>query len=89
MLEVTDSIEAALGRAFTELEREAWVWMENRFIPYPFQNNIKDLEPATVVECLMGLIESQRHEQPREIHLADQLCVADDAAARRRRRRSS
>src|SRR3954453_11772585 len=51
-----------MGGEYTELQRNAWVWMESRFIPYPFQNNLKDLEPATVVECLMGLIEAQRQQ---------------------------
>src|SRR4051812_13834529 len=55
-----DLVDGIMGDEYTELEREAWVWMEDRFIPYPFQNNIKDLEPATVLECLMGLIDAQR-----------------------------
>jgi protoporphyrinogen oxidase len=57
--EVVDRI---MGDKYTELIREAWVWMENRFIPYPFQNNIKDLEKETVLDCLMGLIETQKQE---------------------------
>ena len=32
-----------LGDEYQELQREAWVWMMDRFLPYPFQNNIKDL----------------------------------------------
>jgi protoporphyrinogen oxidase len=39
------------------------VWTEGRFIAYPFQNNIRDLEPQTVFECVQGLIETQRQEQ--------------------------
>ena len=39
-------VDKLMGGDFTELQREAWVWMEDRFIPYPFQNNIRDLEPA-------------------------------------------
>src|SRR3954462_14974233 len=55
-----DLVNGIMGDEFTELEREAWVWMGNRFIPYPFQNNIKDLEPSTVLERVMGLIDAQR-----------------------------
>src|SRR4051812_44137029 len=55
-----DLVDKLLGGEYTELEREAWVYTENRFIPYPFQNNIRDLEPQTVFECVMGLIEAQR-----------------------------
>ncbi|HEY0492269.1 MAG TPA: FAD-dependent oxidoreductase [Candidatus Dormibacteraeota bacterium] len=55
-------VQKVMGDRYTELNREAWVWMENRFIPYPFQNNIKGLEKETVVECIMGLIEAQKRE---------------------------
>ena len=57
-----DLVDKLMGGDFTELEREAWVWMEDRFIAYPFQNNIRSLEPQTVLDCVMGLIETQRAE---------------------------
>jgi len=53
-------VDKLMDGDFTELQREAWVWMENRFIAYPFQNNIRDLAPQTVFECVVGLIEAQR-----------------------------
>jgi protoporphyrinogen oxidase len=56
-------VDKLMGGDFTELQREAWVWMEGRFIPYPFQNNIRDLEPQTVFDCVMGLIEAQREQR--------------------------
>lgn len=40
-------------------EREAWIWDRDRFIPYPFQNNIHRLRDEEIVECLTGLIEVQ------------------------------
>src|SRR4051794_40036364 len=55
-------VEELMGDEFTELQREAWVWMEDRFIPYPFQNNIRDLEPTTVYECVKGVMDAQRTE---------------------------
>ena len=57
-----DLVDKLMGGDFTELQREAWVWMEGRFIAYPFQNNIRSLEPQTVLECVLGLIESQRQQ---------------------------
>ena len=57
-------VDKLMGGEYTELEREAWVWMEDRFIPYPFQNNIRDLEPTTVYECVTGLIRAQREGRP-------------------------
>jgi protoporphyrinogen oxidase len=59
-------VEKLMGGDYTELQREAWVWMEDRFIPYPFQNNIRDLDPQTVFECVHGLIEAQRGSRPYE-----------------------
>ncbi|HET7458181.1 MAG TPA: NAD(P)-binding protein, partial [Gemmatimonadaceae bacterium] len=49
-----------MGDDYQELLRESWVWMEDRFLPYPFQNNIKYLSKETVLECLLGIIEAQK-----------------------------
>ena len=59
-----DLVDKLMGGDYTELEREAWVWMEDRFIPYPFQNNIRALERQTVYECVQGLVEAQRAKRP-------------------------
>ncbi|MBF0572908.1 MAG: NAD(P)-binding protein [Desulfamplus sp.] len=40
-------------------DRSAWVWMENRFIPYPIQNNIHRLPKEIFSECLHGLLDIQ------------------------------
>ncbi|MBF0375859.1 MAG: FAD-dependent oxidoreductase [Desulfamplus sp.] len=40
-------------------DRSAWVWMENRFIPYPIQNNIHRLPKKIFSECLHSLIDIQ------------------------------
>jgi protoporphyrinogen oxidase len=49
-----------LGDEYQLLLRESWVWMCDRFLPYPFQNNIKYLPKEVVYECLLGLIEAQK-----------------------------
>jgi protoporphyrinogen oxidase len=36
---------------------ESWIWMRDRFIPYPFQNNIRYLPKEEMWKCLGGLIE--------------------------------
>ena len=51
-----DLMDKLLGNEWLHHEREAWVWMRNRFIPYPFQNNIRNLPPEEMRECLRGLI---------------------------------
>ncbi|MBX3364978.1 MAG: FAD-dependent oxidoreductase [Phycisphaeraceae bacterium] len=44
-------------------DRESWVRMFDRWIPYPFQNNIRYLPPEAAYECLQGLIDAQvRHK---------------------------
>jgi protoporphyrinogen oxidase len=38
-------------------QRESWVWMRDRFIPYPFQNNIHRLPADDLNLCLQGLVD--------------------------------
>lgn len=37
--------------------REAWIWMRERFIPYPLQKNIHHLDMADQQRCLQGLLD--------------------------------
>ena len=53
-------LEQALGDAWVEHQREAWVWMRERWIPYPFQNNIWRLPEDDLIQCLAGLVEANR-----------------------------
>jgi len=50
-------------------QRESWVWIEDRWVPYPFQNNIHRLTNETKQRCLDGLIRAAErrhaHEKPR------------------------
>jgi len=41
-------------------EREAWVWMRERFIPYPFQNNIRLLPREEMIECVLGVAKAMK-----------------------------
>ena len=61
-----DLVDKLMGGDFTELNREAWVGMEGRFVAYPFQNNIRSLDPETVLECVLGLVEAQRAQHSPE-----------------------
>jgi len=42
-------------------ERESWIWIRERFVPYPFQNNIHRLPEREKWQCLQGLIELYRN----------------------------
>ena len=59
-----DVMNAALGDAWVEHIREAWVWMRDRWIPYPFQNNIWRLPQDELIGCLNGLLDLQRLPKP-------------------------
>ncbi len=50
-----DVMDRALGDAWVEHVREAWVWMRDRWIPYPFQNNIWRLPQPELDACVAGL----------------------------------
>ncbi len=41
-------------------QRESWVWMRDRFIPYPFQYNIHRLPAVDLENCLRGLLDLWR-----------------------------
>lgn len=45
-------------------QRESWVWMRDRFIPYPLQNNIHRLPPQDLQVCLDGLVDITRTPVP-------------------------
>ena len=40
-------------------ERESWIWLKDRFIPYPFQNNLHRLEPHDRWRAVEGLIRAR------------------------------
>ena len=46
----------------TVIDRAAFVWMEHRFVPYPFQNNIHHLSEETVFECVRGLVQARSRD---------------------------
>jgi protoporphyrinogen oxidase len=43
--------------------REAWIWMQDRFVPYPLQNNIHHLPKEIYWECLQGIIDIQKNSR--------------------------
>jgi len=58
------AMDEFLGReGWLHHERESWVWIRNRFIPYPFQNNIHRLPPEDLEPCLAGLVDITRNGQ--------------------------
>src|SRR6476619_3791983 len=52
-------LSEAMGDEVCEHERASYIRFGDRWVPYPFQNNLRHLEPDLVVECLLGLIEAR------------------------------
>jgi protoporphyrinogen oxidase len=52
-------IDKLLGDEYLLHQRDAWIWLLNCWVPYPFQNNIRYLPKDEVLECLLGLIRVQ------------------------------
>jgi protoporphyrinogen oxidase len=52
-----DAMVEALGKdGWLHHERESWVWMADRFVPYPFQNNLRYLPREMVAKAVRGLV---------------------------------
>lgn len=43
-----------------EHERQAWVWLQDRFVPYPFQYNLHRLDPEDQARAVQGLRQASR-----------------------------
>jgi protoporphyrinogen oxidase len=39
--------------------RECWIWTHGRFVPYPFQNNVRALPVAAAADCIDGLYRAE------------------------------
>jgi protoporphyrinogen oxidase len=65
-----------MGDEYQTLRRQAWIWMCGRFLPYPFQNNLRHLPPDTCLECLLGLLDAQREPRsPAECRNFEELIL--------------
>jgi len=54
-------MDLALGPdGWLQHQRESWVWICDRFVPYPFQYNLHRLPNAERSECVRGLLEASR-----------------------------
>lgn len=47
-------------------ERESWVWIKKRFVPYPFQNNLHRLDPEDRRACVEGLRKAVERPTPND-----------------------
>lgn len=54
-------LKKMLDGKFVEHERKAYIWILDRLVPYPFQNNIKYLPKDIYLECLTSLRQPSRN----------------------------
>jgi protoporphyrinogen oxidase len=62
-----DDVLDSLDIEWLHHQRESWVWYKNRFVPYPFQNNIHRLDAGDREKVLKGLelAAERRHGLPK------------------------
>jgi len=75
--ELMDDLLGADGWLYHQ--RESWVWLRSRFVPYPFQLNLHRLPEAEQARCVRGLVTALRaaaQEQPRPQHFSDWIDAA-------------
>ncbi|MGH2748844.1 MAG: protoporphyrinogen/coproporphyrinogen oxidase [Actinomycetota bacterium] len=51
-------LEEVMGDEVYEHERSSYIRFDDRWVPYPFQNNLRYLPPEEAYECILGLIEA-------------------------------
>lgn len=56
-------IDSAVGtgdKYWNTLQRVSYVWMKNRWVPYPFQNNLYCLPLEDKIKCINGVIDATK-----------------------------
>jgi len=57
-------VERLLGDEYTEIARDSSIRLRGRYVPYPFQNNVRHLDPEALLECVLGL--AKRRMRPED-----------------------
>ncbi|MGE5277265.1 MAG: protoporphyrinogen/coproporphyrinogen oxidase [Acidobacteriota bacterium] len=59
-------LDKMLGKdGVRRIDRESWIKYEDRYVRYPFQNHLSSLPEEAMIECLIGLVESQTIDRDR------------------------
>ncbi|MCM8797105.1 MAG: FAD-dependent oxidoreductase, partial [Candidatus Omnitrophica bacterium] len=56
-----DLVKKILGENLSMHKRDAWVYSQGRYIPYPFQANLFGLPRLVIKECVSGFIHAQNN----------------------------
>jgi protoporphyrinogen oxidase len=52
-------LEEAMGDEVHHHDRSSYIRFEDRWVPYPFQNNLRHLPPEIALECVLGLVQAE------------------------------
>ena len=52
-------LDEVMGPDVQSHERSSYIRFGDRWVPYPFQNNLRHLPPHAAYECLVGLVEAR------------------------------
>jgi protoporphyrinogen oxidase len=58
------------------IDRESWIKFEDRYVRYPFQNHLSSLPEEAMLECLIGLVESQTVDRNRAFRNFEEWILA-------------
>jgi protoporphyrinogen oxidase len=76
-------VEEALGGKYLEHLRESWIRILDRWVPYPFQNNLRYLPKEILHECLVGLLHVSRDGHTKPANFQDWiLCTFGEGIAK-------
>ena len=64
-------LKKLLGKNLLSAERKAFVYLQNTFVPYPFQTNLAYLKPEIAAECADAFLAAQRHKKNNFKNFAD------------------
>ena len=56
--ETKDLVQQIVGEELVRQERNAWIYFQRRYVPYPFQTHLSALPAAAQADCLSGYIKA-------------------------------
>lgn len=58
--------DRVMAGKFYRKKRNQFIFLDNAYLPYPFQNHIRYLQPKKLLECIAGLLKAQaQSSQPK------------------------
>ncbi len=57
-------LKKLLGKNINLVKREAWIYLQNKYVPFPFQTNLFHLNANVVKECIDALLAAKPKKNP-------------------------